>query len=247
MSDIESRIKIAPSILSADFANLGDEVQRVERGGADIIHYDVMDGHFVPMITVGPLVLKRLKELSRLPFSTHLMVKNPERQIKTFCEAGADYLTIHAEEAKGHLDEIIQEMDSFGVVKGIAFDLGTNPRDARYHKICEYIRDNKFDMVLILAVKAGAGGQPFNEEALKTISYIRSLNPTIPIELDGGINYIPEIREKSTAYLVAKAGAEIIVAGSKVFNPQFKQEDYQTPIQRIRAEALSGYRASRAR
>ncbi len=244
MLELESEIKIAPSILSADWGYLGSEVQRVRRGGANIIHYDVMDGQFVPMITVGSAVLKRLKELSNLPFDTHLMVKTPERHIKSFCEAGTDYLTIHAEEVNGNLDKIIEEMDSFGVVKGIAFDLGTDPSHPSYNEICRYIMDGKFDMVLVMGVKAGAGGQSFNEESLKTISYIRGLNPNIPIEFDGGINYLPEIDGRSTADLVAERGARIIVAGSKVFNPEFISDDYKTPIQRIREQALIGYMAS---
>jgi len=199
-------IQIAPSILSADFSCLAEEVKKVEEGGADLLHIDVMDGHFVPNITIGPLVAASLQRKTRLPFDVHLMIEKPEDYLDAFIQAGASYLTIHAE-ACTHLHRIVQIIKEKGVKVGVAL----NP--ATPLNVIEYILDD-LDMVLLMTVNPGFGGQAFIPGVLPKISKLRKMieerGLQVDIQVDGGIN-------KETAPLVIKAGANILVAGSAVY------------------------------
>jgi ribulose-phosphate 3-epimerase len=198
---------IAPSILSADFSKLGEEVQAAERAGADYIHVDVMDGHFVPNITIGPLVVNGVKKATKLPLDVHLMIENPDQYIVAFAEAGADIITIHAE-AVNHLHRSIQ------IIKGAGCRAGVSLNPATPIDVLEYILDD-IDMVLIMTVNPGFGGQRFipatlsKIESLKEMIVSRGLN--VDIEVDGGIN-------PDTIAKVSAAGANVFVAGAFVFN-----------------------------
>lgn len=202
-------VKIAPSILSADFARLGDEIKDVERGGADYIHVDVMDGHFVPNITIGPLIVQAIKPVTQLPLDVHLMIENPDQYIEAFAKAGADYITVHVEACR-HLHRTIQLIKSTGVKAGVVLNPAT-PVDSLKHII------EDLDMVLLMSVNPGFGGQKFIPSVLPKIREVRemadSLNPDLEIEIDGGVN-------EETARLCAEAGATVLVAGSAVFNKE---------------------------
>lgn len=199
-------IKLAPSILSADFSNLIHDVIKVEKGGADMLHIDVMDGHFVPNITIGPLIVEALRPKSSLVFDVHLMIENPDSYIPAFAKAGADIITVHAEACR-HLHRTIQNIKNQGVKAAVALNPAT-PLEA-----LNYILDD-VDMVLLMTVNPGFGGQSFIKssiskiKALKAIISERGLN--IDIQVDGGIN-LNNLKE------VAAAGANVIVAGSAVF------------------------------
>lgn len=212
-------IKIAPSILSADFAKLGEEIKDVERGGADYIHIDVMDGHFVPNITIGPLIVNAIRPHTSLPLDVHLMIENPDQYISEFAEAGADIITVHVE-ACPHLHRTIQLIKSHGVKAGVV--LNPHTPVATIEHILEDI-----DMVLLMTVNPGFGGQKFIDSVLFKIRQVanmiqeRQLN--VEIEIDGGVN--PE-----TAKLCIDAGANVLVAGSAVYN----QEDRGAAIAAIR-------------
>lgn len=213
-------IKIAPSILSADFSKLGAEVQRVVAAGAEYIHIDVMDGTFVPNITIGALVVKSLRKVTDAVFDVHLMVEHPETQIKAFAEAGADIICFHIETAK-HPHRIVQEIHDAGCRAAIALNPGTS-----LAMIEELLQD--LDMVLIMTVNPGFGGQKF---IASTLDKIHMLSHTIhdmgydcDIEVDGGIN-------EETAALVTSAGANVLVAGSAVYGAP----DVQKAIAAIRA------------
>lgn len=199
-------IKIAPSILSADFSQLGDEVKKVEAAGADMIHIDVMDGHFVPNLTFGPPVIAALRKVTKLPFDVHLMVRNPQDLIDPFVKAGADIITLHAETSP-HLHRLIQNVKELGVKAAVALNPST-PLSA-----IEEILD-ELDMILIMSVNPGFGGQKFISSALNKIERLRAIlnqrNLAVDIQVDGGIN-------EGTAAQVVAAGANILVAGSAIY------------------------------
>lgn len=200
-------MKIAPSILSANFAELGNEIKDVEKGGADYIHVDVMDGHFVPNITLGPMIVKAIRPLTSLPLDVHLMIENPSHYIEAFADAGADYITVHVE-ADPHLHRTIQMIKGKGVKAGVVLNPGTPAESIR-----AVLQD--VDMVLLMTVNPGFGGQSFIPSVVPKIKQIREwaneVNPSLEIEVDGGIN--PE-----TAAVCAEAGADVFVAGSAIYN-----------------------------
>lgn len=212
-------IKIAPSILSADFARLGEEIKDVERGGADYIHVDVMDGHFVPNITIGPLIVEAIRPITKLPLDVHLMIENPDQYIEAFANAGADYITVHVEACK-HLHRTISLIKSLGVKAGVVLNPAT-PVSMIQH----IIKD--IDMVLLMSVNPGFGGQSFIPEVLPKIREVKQMadqfNPTLEIEVDGGVN-------EETAKLCIEAGANVLVAGSAVYN----KADRKKAIEAIR-------------
>ena len=200
-------IKIAPSILSADFANLAQEIERVERGGADVLHVDVMDGHFVPNITLGPPVVSSLRKITELPLDTNLMIQEPSRYISEFIRAGANWLSIHAE-ADPHLNRTIRYIQNQGARAGVAINPAT-PLSA----LEEILPD--VDFVLIMSVNPGFGGQQFIPASLQKIRRLREVIASngcrAEIEVDGGIG--PHNLQD-----VLTAGAEVIVAGSAIFS-----------------------------
>ncbi len=200
-------IKFAPSILSADFAKLAAEVQEVERAGADWIHVDVMDGHFVPNITLGPLVVDALRPHTKLPLDVHLMISEPARYVQDFAKAGADYITIHAE-ADIHLHRTIHLIREAGAKPGV----GINPATP-VEQLAPILSD--VDLVLLMTVNPGFGGQSFIPSVLDKLRKLRTMLAErglshIDVEVDGGIN-------ANTAPLVVEAGANVLVAGNAVF------------------------------
>lgn len=199
-------IKIAPSLLSANFANLSESVRQVEESGADALHFDVMDGFFVPNITFGPLVVKALRPLTSIPFLVHLMIEQPERYIDEFVEAGADSVTVHVE-ATIHLHRTVQQIKSLGVKAGVSVNPATPLNGLQY--VAEDI-----DSILIMTVNPGFGGQEFIESTLPKIAEAREIGERvgreIEVQVDGGI-------DPSTAGRVVDAGATLLVAGSAVF------------------------------
>ncbi len=205
-------IKIAPSILSADFGKLNEEIAAVEPY-SDWIHVDVMDGHFVPNITIGPVIVKSIK--SKLPLDCHLMIESPERYVENFVKAGAAHITVH-QEACIHLDRNIQQIKDLGVKAGVSINPAT-PAETLKHVI------DKVDLVLVMTVNPGFGGQRFIPEVLSKISYLRNLRSDLDIVVDGGIN-------EETAKLVIEAGANILVAGSYIFGVQNRKK----AIERLR-------------
>ena len=218
-------VQIAPSILSADFSKLGDQVRIVEESGAEVLHIDVMDGHFVPNLTIGPLVVKALRPHSKMRFDVHLMIENPERYIDEFAKAGADHITVHLE-ATPHTHRAIQQIKSHGLTAGVALNPAT-PLDG-----IKYILED-LDMVLIMSVNPGFGGQKFIPNVLSKIDvlhrHLDQMQSSCEIEVDGGINL-------ETAYSVAKVGADILVAGAAVFGAQ----DPTQAVQKIRNAAMVG-------
>ncbi len=201
-----NKIKISPSILSADFSQLGNEIKRLEDGGADMIHVDVMDGHFVPNLTIGPPVIKALRNYTKLPFDVHLMIAPVHKYIKNYAEAGADIITIHPE-ATDNLKKSINHIKELGKKVGISLNPNT-----KINIIKEFL--NEINLVLIMSVHPGFGGQKFITEVLIKIKELKKIkdqqNLNFDIEVDGGINF-------DNSKLVIEAGANILVSGTTIF------------------------------
>ncbi len=212
---------IAPSILSADFANLGAEVAAVEKAGADWIHVDVMDGHFVPNITIGPVVVESLKKVAKVPLDVHLMIENPDQYIGDFVRAGASVVTVH-QEAIYHLHRTISLIKDLGAKAGVSINPATPAESLT--EILPHV-----DLVLVMTVNPGFGGQKFIPSCLEKIQKLNDWRDkqgfNFLIEVDGGIN-------ESTAAKISQAGADVFVAGSAVFG----SNDYNSAIQKIRAK-----------
>ncbi len=223
MKKASSGLLIAPSMLSADFSRIGMEVAAIERGGADWIHLDVMDGHFVPNLTFGPLLVSAIRPLTELPLDCHLMVKKPEDWVEPFAKAGANSITIHAE-ATPHLDRALRLIRSLGCRAGVSL----NP--ASPLALIEEALD-LVDLVLVMSVNPGFGGQKFIPESIQKIQKLKALrgNRSFLIEVDGGVN------DKTIAPL-RKAGAEVFVAGSAIFSAK----DRGKAISALRAAAGKG-------
>ena len=213
-------VRIAPSILSADFARLAEEVARVEDAGADWLHIDVMDGHFVPNLTVGPPIVEALRKVTTLPLDVHLMMTNPDAFIGEFAEAGADYLTVHVETCP-HLHRTVQSIKERGVKAGVTLNPAT-PAGA----LLEIVRDA--DLILIMSVNPGFGGQKFIASSLRKIAEVRALidrtGSRALLEVDGGV-------KPDNVQEILAAGAEVLVAGSAVFST----DDYAAAITALRA------------
>ncbi len=211
-------IKISPSILSADFSILGDEIKSLEQAGADLIHIDVMDGHFVPNITMGPPIIKMVRKCTKLPFDVHLMISPVEKYIKAFADAGSDIITIHPE-ATDNLKRAVGSIKLFGKKAGVSLNPKT-PISALMDVI------NDIDLILIMSVNPGFAGQSFMSEVLPKVTELRKMinekKLKIDIEIDGGINF-------ETAPLAVKAGANILVSGTTIFSGSLKDN-----IQKLR-------------
>lgn len=209
-------IKIAPSILAANFSKLAEEVKEVEQAGAQLIHIDVMDGHFVPNITMGPIVVEALRPVTKLPLDVHLMIENPDDFIESFAKAGADYITVHVE-ACPHLHRTIQLIRSFGVKPGVVLNPHT-PIESIQHVL------EDIDMVLFMTVNPGFGGQKFIHSVIPKIqklsTIIKEKGLNIEIEIDGGIN-------ADTIIPCAQAGATIFVAGSAIYSKEDRSKALQ--------------------
>ncbi|HET7875912.1 MAG TPA: ribulose-phosphate 3-epimerase [Methylomirabilota bacterium] len=197
-------MRIAPSILSADFAALGEAIARVEAAGADQLHVDVMDGHFVPNLTIGPPVIESIRKRTRLPLDVHLMIEAPERWIETYVRAGADWVTVHAE-ACPHLQRVLAQIREAGARAGVALNPSTPPG------VLQYVLDD-LDLVLVMSVNPGFGGQSFIATSFEKVRQLRALLGNRPalVSVDGGV-------KKDNAGALAKAGAQVLVAGSSIF------------------------------
>ena len=200
------KIQISPSILSADFSQLGNEIKRLEEGGADMIHVDVMDGHFVPNLTIGPPVIKSLRNYTKLPFDVHLMIKPVHKYIKSYAEAGANIITVHPE-ATESLKDSIKHIKELGKKVGVSL----NP-DTKTEIVKQFLPE--LDLILIMSVHPGFGGQKFIPEVLSKIEELKDIklkeNLKFDIEVDGGIDF-------NNSKLVVKAGANILVSGTTIF------------------------------
>jgi ribulose-phosphate 3-epimerase len=215
---VAQNIKISPSILSADFSILGDEIKSLEQAGADLIHVDVMDGHFVQNITMGPPIIKMIRKCTKLPFDVHLMISPVEKYIKAFADAGSDIITIHPE-ATDNLKRAVGTIKSLGKKAGVSLNPKT-PISALMDVI------NDIDLILIMSVNPGFAGQSFMSEVLPKVTELRKMindkKLKIDIEIDGGINF-------ETAPLAVKAGANILVSGTTIFSGSLKDN-----IQKLR-------------
>ncbi len=200
------KIQISPSILSADFSRLGEEIKKLEEGGADLIHVDVMDGHFVPNLTIGPPVIKNLRKYTSLPFDVHLMISPVHKYIKSYADAGADIITIHPE-ATENLQDSVNLIKKFGKKVGVSL----NPKTEINTLINEI---ENIDLILVMSVNPGFGGQKFMPEILNKIKKLKDIreakNYKFNIEVDGGINF-------SNSKIVIEAGADILVSGTTIF------------------------------
>ncbi len=217
--------KIAPSILSADFARLGDEVRAIAQGGADYVHIDVMDGHFVPNITIGPLIVNAIRPVTDLPLDVHLMIENPDHYIEDFAKAGADIIVVHAEAAT-HLHRTVQLIKSLGKKAGVSLNPATS-----LSALDMILPD--LDLVLLMTVNPGFGGQSFIDSCLPKITELRkridALGKPIELEVDGGVK-VDNIEK------VAAAGADVFVAGSAVFG----SDNYAETIACLKQNAAAG-------
>ncbi|MCL2761410.1 MAG: ribulose-phosphate 3-epimerase [Desulfuromonadales bacterium] len=215
--------KIAPSILSADFACLGEEIRAVEASGADYIHIDVMDGHFVPNITIGPLVVSAIRRVTTLPLDVHLMITDPDKYVPDFAKAGADIITVHAE-ASLHLHRTVQLIKSTGKKAGVSLNPATSI------ECLDYVL-NELDLVLLMTVNPGFGGQSFIDACIPKIEAMRtkldSIGSKAELEVDGGVKI-------ENIGAISKAGADVFVAGSAVFG----SGDYKETIQKLRKAAI---------
>ncbi|AIL13534.1 ribulose-phosphate 3-epimerase [Candidatus Paracaedimonas acanthamoebae] len=211
--------KISSSILSANFASLGKEIADVTQAGADSIHIDVMDGHFVPNITLGPQVIRAIRPYSPLPFDVHLMINNVDSYLEFFAAAGADRLIVHPE-AEPHIHRILQRIKKLGKKAGVALNPATSPRAIEY-------LINEIDYILIMTVNPGFGGQSFISQQLEKIKVVRSIVGTQPIEIavDGGVTL-------ENSQQIIEAGASTLVAGTSIFNDL----GYENNIRRLRGE-----------
>ena len=213
-------VKIAPSILAADFSQLGEDIQKAAESGADLIHFDIMDGHFVPNLTMGVDLVKAVRRYTDLPFDVHLMVTHPQDYIESFVDVGANLITIHAEIVTAPIDVVIGKIKSLNVLVGLA----TRPQTP-ISVIDPYLPD--LDLVLPMSVEPGFGGQKFMLDTLEKISYIdkriKEIGKSIDLEVDGGIN-------EKTAPLVIERGATILVAGTAIF----KQSNYADAMSQLR-------------
>ncbi|MCI5115265.1 MAG: ribulose-phosphate 3-epimerase [Candidatus Electrothrix sp. AW1] len=216
-------LMIAPSILSADFSKLGDEIQAVEEAGAEVIHIDVMDGHFVPNITIGPLIVEAVRRVTDLPLDIHLMITDPDHYIKDFADAGADWITVHVETCI-HLHRTLHFIRSLGKKAGAVLNPATSLSSLDY--VLEEV-----DLVMLMSVNPGFGGQGFIASTLKKCRTLRAMldkaNPDAGIEIDGGIS-------PQTIGAMAEAGANIFVAGSAIYG----QDDYAAVIQEMKKLAI---------
>lgn len=218
------RVAIAPSILSADFGRLAEEIQAIEKAGADLVHVDVMDGHFVPNITIGPLVVKAVRAATRLPVDVHLMIENADRYVEEFASAGADIITVHVE-ACPHLHRVLQQIRGAGASPSVVLNPHT-PIAAIEHVL------EDVDMVLLMSVNPGFGGQSFIPQVLGKVEQLskriaqRGLD--VDIEVDGGVKV-------ANSGALANAGATVLVAGSAIFGA----DDYKGVIDSMRSETAS--------
>jgi ribulose-phosphate 3-epimerase len=225
MAPPAAAVKIAPSILSADFGKLGEEVAAAERAGADWVHVDVMDGRFVPNITIGPVVVRAVRKATRLPVDVHLMIVEPERYVQDFAEAGADFISVHVEPSY-HLARTLQQIRALGKKAGVVLNPHTPEESIAY--VLDLV-----DLVLVMSVNPGFGGQAFMPQVLPKLSAIRKMIDSrgldVVLEVDGGV-------APGTARQVVEAGARVLVAGSAVYG----QRDYAAAITAIRNDGLAG-------